>query len=515
MLSTFHGLETARRAMTTQQYALQTMGHNVANANTPGYSRQRVNFAQTETFPAPAMNRPQLPGFLGTGVKAESIQRIRDQFLDIQFRNENNKNGYYQTTNEALSKIEDILNEPSEVSLSFTMEQFWQSLQDLSVNPQDPGARAVVRQRGVAVAETFRYTAESLNTIRRDYEIQIANQQKEMNSILEQINSINKQIGEAEPHGYVTNELYDERDVLLDRLSSFVNIKTERVASGGAPSPVAEGKLTVYMYDGNGQRINLVDGSNFNELKQFQVQRDGEFVSGITIFNQATPADGPITLNVENFGSKGSFIATIESFGYYDGDVVKGHYPSILANLDEMAHVYATEFNRVHEAGWSPNGTGISFFQDLGNATLTKEGFASRIAVSQAIINSTDNIAAATFDANGNAFIGDGSNARNLANVKDTQMMFAGRTANVQSFYRGIIGDLAVDISEAKRLANNTAVLRENVDSRRDAMSNVSIDEELTNMIKFQHAYNAAARNITLVDEMLDRIINGMGLAGR
>src|SRR6478672_2643834 len=108
MVSTFHGLETARRGLNTQQSALYTTGHNISNANTPGYSRQRVNFETTTPFPGVGMNAPKIPGQMGTGVQAGSIQRIRDQFSDKQFRDENNKLGYWGARAGALERMEEI-----------------------------------------------------------------------------------------------------------------------------------------------------------------------------------------------------------------------------------------------------------------------------------------------------------------------------------------------------------------------------------------------------------------------
>src|SRR6185312_11149905 len=112
MRSTFMGLETAKRGMYAQQSAIYVTGHNIANKNTPGYTRQRVNFVPTEPFPTASMNRPQIPGQLGTGVKDGTIQRIRESFVDEQYRGENNKFGYYQTLADSISKMEDIMNEP-------------------------------------------------------------------------------------------------------------------------------------------------------------------------------------------------------------------------------------------------------------------------------------------------------------------------------------------------------------------------------------------------------------------
>src|SRR5690625_1873340 len=131
MQSTFHGLETARRAMMAQQSSLRTVGHNIANANTKGYSRQRVNLTQTEPFHGAGMNRPRLPGHLGTGVKADSIQRIREHFLDVQYRNETNKVGYWKTRMKAFEQMEDVLIETEDQGLNYQIDLFWTSLQDL------------------------------------------------------------------------------------------------------------------------------------------------------------------------------------------------------------------------------------------------------------------------------------------------------------------------------------------------------------------------------------------------
>ena len=515
-------------------------------------------------------------------------------------------------------------------------------MQDLAVNPEDAGARAVVRQRATAVAETFAYTANSINAIRNDFLGQIENTQREINSLLLQINTLNRQIGDAEPHGYVTNDLYDERDSLLDRLSSLVNIKTDRVQSGGRPDQVAEGKVNVWLTDNFGNKLDppgmLVNANNYDALKGLQVSYDNGMITGVGTFGQIDENLGTELVTVDQFQSRGSFLAILEAYGYYDQQgQVQGVYPDMLSQLDEMAYRFATEFSKVHETGWSLKeisdgqkaaGGGVSFFQDTAkhqgmsgklefNEAEDKAGFASRIAISRDISESTNNIAAAgasnfvhtgmkfvpvflgqeaprtppvvrgtftgfggntnyqgvdsikidvkfensswhysyndnpfqpmsgttqnlyglTIDVTGlqydptnnfqwetheitvgtreTASSGDGSNAQLLSNVKDTRFNFGGSQTNVLSFYRGVIGDMAVDISESRRISNNAVILRENVDARRDSISNVSIDEELTNMIKFQHAYNAAARNITLIDEMLDRIINGMGVVGR
>src|SRR5690625_390149 len=160
-MSTFHGLEMAKQTLFAQQSALYTTGHNIANAHTPGYSRQRVNFQAARPFPVPAMNRPDIPGQIGTGVEISAVQRVRHAFLDAQFRSENSRFNHWDTKANALTRMERLLNEPSDTGLSKTMDLFWQSLQDLATHPDQPGARSVVAERGQSMTDTFNYLAKS------------------------------------------------------------------------------------------------------------------------------------------------------------------------------------------------------------------------------------------------------------------------------------------------------------------------------------------------------------------
>ncbi|KAB7706561.1 flagellar hook-associated protein FlgK [Bacillus aerolatus] len=514
MRSTFHGLEVAKRGMFTQQTAISTTGHNIANANTPGYTRQRVNFQQTEPYPAPAMNRPQIPGQMGTGVEAGSIQRVRESFLDTQYRGENNKLGYWQSKSEALSKMEDILNEPSTNGLSAVMGQFWQSLQDLSVNPENEGARAVVLQRGQAVVDTFHYMHDSISAIKNDIGSQINVTVKEVNSILEQISSLNQQISEIEPHGYLPNDLYDERDRLVDQLSQHVNVKVETIGSGGKALAIAEGKYTIKLADVTGD-ITLVDseGLTFNKI---ETQITDGSITGFKVEGQATP------VTVSDF-PQGKIKGLAESH--------EDLYPTALNDLDKMAYTFGRIFNEVHKKGYGLEADAQStknFFDGLSTDKANVKDAAKTIQMSNI---TTKEIAASVKASNG----GNGTNAINLANI--SQMLLNGtqklegftdpeveinlqdfsaiETGTIQSFYEGIIGKLGVEAQQAVRMTKNSAVLAQSVETNRQSVSSVSLDEEMTNLIKFQHAYNAAARNITIVDEMLDKIINGMGTGGR
>jgi len=285
MRSTFQGLEAAKRAIFTQQSALYTTGHNIANTNTPGFSRQRVDFKATDGFPNVAMNSPTMPGQVGTGVEAGSVQRYRDTFLDSQFRQQNMGLGYWSSQATGLHRMEEVMNEPSEQGLSKVMDQFWSSLEDLSVNPEDAGARAVVLQRGNAVAETFNYLNDRLTINKKDIGSQIDNTAFDVNGILRQIHDLNTQIGTIEPNGYLPNDLYDQRDLLIDELSNHLTIKVSYTSSGGNSSGAAQGKATIEMLDSQMKPMAFLVDGKVDRVNQIRVDMNDsrDYVENIEV----------------------------------------------------------------------------------------------------------------------------------------------------------------------------------------------------------------------------------------
>lgn len=504
-MSTFHGLEMAKQALFAQQAALYTTGHNISNANTKGYTRQRVNFETMPPYPAASRNRPKIPGQMGTGVQVGSVQRMRTKFLDYQFRSENSRHSYWSTKADALSRMETLLNEPSNSGLSKTIDEFWNALQDLAVNPENSGARSVVAHRGLAVTEAFNHLSKSLSSNRADLRNQIDTTVSDTNSLLRQIASLNEQISELEPHGYLPNDLYDRRDNLIDELSSKLNIKVTYSKSSETSPNIADGIATIEIVNDDGESfqpsIILVDGEQVNEL-------------AVTYGNDDYSAVNSVSVNgteVDILSSNGTLKGLIESYGHdFDGDGnVIGTYTDMLSDLDKMANTIVEEFNKVHRSGKSLDGTdGIDFF-------VFKDGMtgAAGITVNQEILEDGDKIAASTNDSDG-----EGANAKALAEVFNNRNLDGnplGNNTSIKSFFQSIIGEMGVKAQEANNRMENTAVLRLQVEEKRMSVSSVSLDEEMTNMIKFQHAYNAAARSMTTIDEMLDRIINNMGLVGR
>lgn len=511
MRSTFMGLETNKRGLYTQQSALYTTGHNISNANTLGYTRQRVNMQATSGFPGVGLNTPTMPGFLGTGVEAGSIQRIRDSFVDQQYRQETNKLGYWESKSNAISQMEDVLNEPSEYGLQKSLGEFWQSLNDLAVNPENGGARKVVIQRGMAVADSFNYMYNSLTEIQTNIGKEISVSTNDVNSILQQIKDLNRQISEVEPNGYLPNDLYDARDLLVDQLSEFLPIDVSYKESGGRALAVAEGTVTIKLKVADGKTVTLVEGT-----KAGKIETDPGTLAaadGITGLKITQPDGSTEEIPHDKLLDNGKLKSLMNSFGVQVDGTSKGLYPDMLDQINQLAEKFAEEFNKVHSEGKDLEGNPGSdqFFVSKDGTKLT----AGNIIVSEEMQKDPGKLAASISD---KAEEGNGNNAKNLAGIQfttinDKDSALHGMT--IQGYFQGVIGKLGVDGEQAVKFAYNTATLVGAVEHRRSSISSVSLDEEMTNMIQFQQAYNASARMITVIDETLEKIINGMGVVGR
>uniref|UniRef100_UPI0025FEABF7 flagellar hook-associated protein FlgK n=1 Tax=uncultured Exiguobacterium sp. TaxID=202669 RepID=UPI0025FEABF7 len=223
MGSTFMGLETGRRALTTNQWALQSTGNNIANAGTEGFSRQRLVMGTTEQLSISLGSGRN--GQVGTGVRGEMIERIRDIMLDKQYRDEVTKVSYYGTKEAAFGRMEDIINEPSDTGLAKAFDGFWESLQTLSTNPQDSGARSVVRQKAETLAQTFNYMSKAINQVKSDLKSEIEVSTKKVNDLLQKIHNINTEIHVVEPLGTLPNALYYESDRYFDEIAQDVDFE--------------------------------------------------------------------------------------------------------------------------------------------------------------------------------------------------------------------------------------------------------------------------------------------------
>jgi len=491
MRSTFGGIEISKRSLFTHQAALTTTGHNVANANTRGYSRQVVNMVASKPMENIGLMRSTIPGQQGQGVEFDYIRRVREQFLDKQFYNENKGYGQWSVRRDTLEKLEAIINEPSDTGMRQVMDNFWNSWQELSKQPDNLEARAVVKESALALTDAFNHAARQLSDLKSDLTDNIDVKVTEVNSLLQQVRNLNNEIYRIEGLGNDANDLRDQRDVLMDDLSKIINVSVVEEPQG----------YVVTMGS-----VELVNGS---EVTEFDLElADSHFV-----------VDGTGNLN------------SGELFGlYYSRNKLVTEYQN---QLDAMVTTMVTEVNATHQEGYTlkhpvENGGAFFVYQEVDPEDPTPPSFAERMRVSTDITDDVENIAASgrTYtDEFGVVRVvkGDNEQALALAALRNQKFSFDGggiekiilNGGTFDEFLRAVVGEIGVQSQEAIRQASNQQILVEQVDSRRQSVSGVSLDEEMANMIKFQHAYNAAARAMTSFDEMLDKVINGMGVVGR
>ncbi|TLS50570.1 flagellar hook-associated protein FlgK [Paenibacillus antri] len=490
MRSTFGGLEIAKRSLFAHQTALTTTGHNIANANTKGFTRQVVNMVAARPLENIGLMRSTIPGQHGQSVEVHSITRIRESFLDKQFYNENKSLGQWQTRVDTLEKLEAIINEPSDTGMRQVLDNFWNSWQELSMAPDNLEARAIVKESALALADAFNHAAKQLSDLKADLTDNIDVKVTEVNTLLEQVATLNQEIYRIEGFGNNANDLRDQRDNLVDQLSKVINVTVVEEDRG----------YTVRM----GEQM-LVNGNGSTP-----------FTLAMATGNYAQDGTGNLN-NGELFGL------------YYSREKLVTDYQN---QLDALVTTLAANVNAVHSQGYTLKhpvtmGEDVFVFAALDPDDPTPPSFAERLRVSSTITDDVENIAASgrTYDDNGITRVVRGNNeqALALAGLRNEKFSFDGggiekiilNGGTFDEFLRAVVGEMGVQTQEAQRQATNQQILVEQVESRRASVSGVSLDEEMSNMIKFQHAYNAAARALTTYDEMLDKVINSMGVVGR
>lgn len=494
MRTTFSGIYIALRALQAQQTSLDITGHNVANANNPHYSRQVALHSATRPFPTPVMGYTPSNGQVGTGVEISQIVRMRDAFVDMRLRQQLQSRNYWATLEEGLRQVELFFNEPSENSIHYALDQLWDSLQDLSRDPELLAVREVVVQRAQVLVESIHATREHLQRLSENLNDNIPIKVGEVNVLAERLAALNVQIGKVSATGSMPNDLLDERDALLEELSKLVDIEVVQdygnmvsVTIGGA-SLVHRGTAyalsTREVYDAYG---------NYN--KREIIWRD----TGASVVIESGEIGGMLALRDLLNGSQ-----ELESQG------VTG----IIQELDEWTAQFVSEFNWVHGQGYNLYETDappdeINFFViDHPDDSYA----AHNIRVNPDIVADPRLIKASSLP----GVPGNGDIARKLASLRlgpldepDASTVFLGDAFN------SFISRIGVKTQEAIRMTENQVVLENHLQNLKESISGVSLDEEMANMIRFQHAYNAAARMMTAVDETLDTIIHRLGIVGR
>jgi len=226
------GLETTLRGILAQQLALDVTGHNIANANTVGYSRQRASLVATDPYTVPGVTRPPQAGQLGTGVDVDQYERVRDAFVDIQLRAQTMLNGANQATQDGLQQVEQAFNEPSDSGLNSLLAKYWSAWQDVSNSPENLATRQALAAAASSLAGGFNQVSQQLSTLQSQTATNVTYTINDVNSIGTQIAALNDAIAKSTVTGDHPNDLLDQRDLLIDKLSELGNVALANGANG-------------------------------------------------------------------------------------------------------------------------------------------------------------------------------------------------------------------------------------------------------------------------------------------
>jgi flagellar hook-associated protein 1 FlgK len=445
-------LSIARTALITHQRAMGVIANNVANAQTPGYSRERLNLVPETSLTTPA-------GLIGRGVAATGLVRIRDAFLDISLRTGEGQLGDAGTRLGLLSQVNDATLEPGGDGVAAAFNDLMQSFGDLAQDPAGGAQREIVRSAAQRFVTQLHRLSAALDDTAGAARTQLDGQVDTINALTKELANINSGLGrsgqEKDP------VLLDRRDVILDQLASFGEVHVQTLPNGVAT--VMLGAQTV------------VSGETAQTLEARGLTGGGW---GVAVRGAAAPFDT----------GAGSLQATTT--------LTQTTLPAMHARLDAYAAAAVTGINTIHRAGYTVAGaTNVDFFDAAG---LT----AGTIDLSAALKTSTGAIAAAA-----TAAPGDGNNALLLAGMGRTSIAsLGGRTLG--EHYATFVADVGAQTQAADRDATTYQTLVDRDDSRRQSVSGVSIDEEMVNMIGVQQAYSAAARLVNVADEMLKELLS-------
>lgn len=623
MGSTFSGIELGKRSIMAHTDAISTAGHNISNANTEGYSRQRVQLKEFDPLYRPDLERPERAGMIGQGIDVQSITRIRDEMLDQRITAQQNQESYWDTRSKYYTMIEQIYNEPDEVSVRSNMDKFWESWQELSVNPESQAARQAVVTRGESLSDSIKSKWENLMGVGSLINSDIDSTVKQINSYANQIAAMNSEIVRSRGVGDNPNDLLDRRDLLVDKLSKLANITTDRrdpdefmvhldgkvLVQGG----VARNFDLVSLTDNNGYEklvwadtredasvsggtlgalIELRDVDVRNEIQSLNtmtmnfsdlvndVHRNAygaNNVTGLDFFTQHSFVEnvngnfdrngdgvldhsyifrftGTTTLNPqEQIGFEG-----VMTFSGPSGNVQVPYHPTdtvetvinrindsngeVKAYLDRnnnlvlkgttAQNVENPDFviRHVEDSGFFLTGysgilaaSGADGAYDFARADAVDSLAGAQFAVSPVlnpagyievngvIKNDVKSVAAAFRDDSGNVNAGDGRAAVEISSIRNTKVMI-GHERTLDDYFADSVTNVGLKGEQAENNLKSHMAIMNDLRTMRDSISGVNIDEELSDIIKFQHGYNAAAKFVTIWDSLIDTVINRLGV---
>ncbi|HET9517399.1 MAG TPA: flagellar hook-associated protein FlgK [Actinoplanes sp.] len=465
-MSSFSGLSGALSALHAQRRALEVAGNNIANANTEGYSRQRVTMQPIGAGAVPGLwSTSDVSNF---GVRVDDVERLRDAFLESRGRTEHTQNAYLTSQKAAYKTIENVFAEPSDTALAAQLGEFWGAWADAANQPLEPAPRAALIQRGTIVADGLNGAYAALSAQWSAHRTQLDAYATEINTTATSLAALNESIQQAGDSGLPVNELVDERDLQIMRLAELTGA-TASVRSNGTVDVFLGGSTLV-----SGAVARQVEAAGATRLQDYDPDPTAAQHTRLrwTDASQATVAVG---------GTVGSSLETMgTTLPYYAGE------------LDRVAAAVAATVNAEHVNAFSADGsTGLNFFTGTTAADL-------RVAISD-----PDKV-------------GLGSVAGTAGVDIATRLSLSGSAAgSADEIYETMITDLGVAAEAVDRRAAIQQVMTADLDAARASTAGVNLDEEMTNMLTYQRGYEAASRVLTTIDAMLDQLINRTGLVGR
>ena len=547
----FSVLNTAKLGLQTNQTAIEITGHNIANVQTDGFSRQEVTLE---------VNRPRRVGlaFLGTGVRATNVTREFDQFLFNQILGESSTLGNFDIRNTFFQRLETIVNESSGVSLNNAMSEFFLAFDDLASNPTNLGVRSAVLSAAGTLATVFNQLGSSLLQQRINLDGAVSAEVTEINGMLDEIAEFNRSIIKIENGNASANDLRDQRDLLIKQLSEKMDVQlidtndnnTTLTLAGGTPLVVGttvfrlstaansdnRGFNDILVDDGMGGTTNVTSEIQGGEVRGLLDMRDTEArglidqldrlaaglmeqvngvhlqgvgldgSSGNIFFETLTPT---VTIGSQNLGAP-----TVTAINASPSTVTVDKFQLQFTGPGTF-DVFNLTTNQTVATGLAVGGTvnianglaittgGGPLVGDTVDISISEDA-ALNMTLSSTVLNNTDKIAA------GLSGTGDGQNALNISNLQSSLVFSGGAftpgagTATFDDFYNSIVSGLGSGSRSSQTILSQQEGVILQLNSQRESISGVSLDEEMVNLIKFQQAYAASARMITVIEEMFD-----------
>lgn len=464
-------MNTGRSGMMAAKTAISTAGHNISNANTEGYSRQKTNFKTART-----LDKVGERHVIGKGVDVESVDRVNDKYLEKQLREGGKVLSHLEEKDLVYHQIEDIFNEMNGDGLNRLMSRFFNDFRQLANDPDNEAVRQSVRESAQAMIKDMNRLRTETKEVGRHIDSRLTGLVRETNALAEEIKDLNLKIKGLMASGSSPNDLLDQRDLALKKLGSYLDISTHEDEQGA-----------VYVdIKGVGPLVSGVQTEKFS-VHRSPADGEGKPENALDLVTTST-ANSVVTHQIKG----GKFGALLE----VRDDTLNGIYD----RLDDLAYTITEAVNRVHEQGYTRSGMkGVKFFKTLPQ----KHRAAEYIQLSDDINRDANNIAAAAAP---NA-PGDNRIAVAIGKIQGLRVMGDG-TTTIDDWYNGIVSDVGVANSRNRSALNQQKNIVNQMSSIRDQISGVSIDEETANLLQFQHVFDASAKVIQVANEMLDTVLN-------